>query len=113
MHRIEVNVETGAVTQIELTPEEIAEIEAYVPPPQPIPQQVPMWAVRTVLAAHDIFDEANAAITVSDNAALKNIWEYGNYAVRSSAAIASLAAALGLTDEQVDAFFIEADALLV
>lgn len=83
----------------------------YVEPPKPVPQQVPMWAVRTVLSTHNLFDQAQAAIAASTDVALKNVWEYGNFATRSSAAIVTLAAALGLTDEQVDAFFFEADAL--
>ena len=37
MHRIEVNVETGEQQIIELTPEEIAEIESR-PQPAPIPE---------------------------------------------------------------------------
>ena len=37
MHRIEVNVETGEQQIIELTPEEIAEIESR-PQPEPTPE---------------------------------------------------------------------------
>ena len=37
MHRIEVNVQTGEQQIIELTPEEIAEIESR-PQPEPIPE---------------------------------------------------------------------------
>ena len=37
MHRIEVNCETGEITQIDLTPEEIAELEAAEPTPPPTP----------------------------------------------------------------------------
>lgn len=85
----------------------------YIPPPDPIPQQVPMWAVRVVLTNHSLFDAAQAAITASDNVALKAIWEYGNFADRGSAAIASLAAALNLTDEQVDGMFVEANSITV
>jgi hypothetical protein len=39
MHRIVCNVSTGEVTQVDLTPEEIAEVQAraaaYVPPAEP------------------------------------------------------------------------------
>ena len=84
-------------------------------PPIPIvvPQQVPMWAVRTVLAQDNLFDQAQALVTASSDIALKNIWEYGNYALRLSPAINSLAVALGLTSEQVDQMFIAANALEV
>jgi len=37
MHRIEVNCETGEELIIDLTPEEIAELEAIEPPPPPPP----------------------------------------------------------------------------
>lgn len=82
-------------------------------PPTPIPQQIPMWAVRTILQNDNLFDEAQAAITASSDNALKNVWEYGNYADRDSKAIASLAATLNLTDAQVDQMFIDANNLEV
>jgi len=86
----------------------------YVPPAPPaIPQQVPMWAVRTVLQNDGLFDQAQALITASTDNALKNVWEYGNFADRNSAAIATLAAALDLTSEQVDQMFIDANNLSV
>lgn len=87
--------------------------EPYVPPPPPIPQQVPMWAVRTVLQNDGLFDQAQALIEASTDNALKNVWEYGNFADRNSNAIASLAAALDLTSEQVDQMFIDANNLSV
>lgn len=79
----------------------------------PIPQQVPMWAVRTVLQNDNLFDQAQAAITASTDNALKNVWEYGNFADRNSKSIASLAATLNLTDAQVDQMFIDANSLEV
>ena len=79
----------------------------------PIPQQVPMWAVRTVLQNDNLFDQAQTAITSSTDNALKNVWEYGNFADRNSKAIASLAVTLNLTDAQVDQMFIDANSLEV
>jgi hypothetical protein len=118
MQKIVVNCETGEQTVVDLTPEEIAEAEAnaaaqeaaraaYVPP------QVPMWSVRTVLQNDGLFDQAQTLITASTDNALKNIWEYGNFAERTSPAINSLATALGLTSEQVDQMFKDANALTV
>lgn len=40
MHRIEVNCKTGKITQIDLTPKEIAELEAIKPAPEPEPAPV-------------------------------------------------------------------------
>ena len=85
----------------------------YVPPPPSIPQQVPMWAVRTVLQNDGLFDQAQALVEASTDNALKNVWEYGNFADRNSNAIATLSAALGLTSEQVDQMFIDANNLSV
>ena len=76
-----------------------------------IPQQVPMWAVRTVLQNDNLFDQAQTAIATSTDNALKNVWEYGNYANRNSKTIASLAVTLNLTDAQVDQMFIDANSL--
>lgn len=85
----------------------------YVPPPPAIPQQVPMWAVRTVLQNDGLFDQAQALVEASTDNALKNVWEYGNFADRNSNAINSLATALGLTSEQVDQMFTDANNLTV
>lgn len=79
--------------------------------PAPVPQQVPMWSVRTVLQNDGLFDQADALIRASADNALKNVWEYGNFADRNSAAITSLASALGLTNAEVDKMFRDANAL--
>lgn len=100
----EINVDYGGVKLIPWMMDQ---------PATPIPQQVPMWAVRTVLQNDDLFDQAQAAITASTDNALKNVWEYGNYADRNSKAIASLATTLNLTDAQVDQMFIDANSLEV
>jgi hypothetical protein len=86
--------------------------DPYVPPTS-IPQQVPMWAVRTVLQNDGLFDQAQALINETDDVALKNVWEYGNFADRNSRAISVLAIELGLTEAQVDQMFIDANNLSV
>jgi hypothetical protein len=82
---------------------------AYVP----IPDEVPMWAVRTILQNDGLFEQVETLVKTSNDNALKNIWEYGNYAVRSSSAINNLALALGLTQDQLNQMFIAAAALTV
>lgn len=79
----------------------------------PIPQHVPMWAVRTVLQSDNLFDQADALVKASTDNALKNVWEYGNFADRNSNAVNSLATAIGLTSAQVDQMFIDANNLVV
>ena len=113
------SVNTGTWVDTETNPEYLAWLaegntpNPYVPPPPAIPQQVPMWAVRTVLQNDGLFDQAQALIEASTDNALKNVWEYGNFADRNSNAVASLAAALDLTSEQVDQMFIDANDLSV
>lgn len=77
------------------------------------PTPVPMWSVRTVLQTNGLFDQAQALINVSTDSALKNVWEYGNFADRNSSAINTLATQLGLSSEQIDQMFIEANNLTV
>ena len=85
----------------------------YVPPPPAIPQQVPMWAVRTVLQNDNLFDQADALVKASTDNALKNVWEYGNFADRNSPSIINLGAALGLTSDEIDQMFRDANKLIV
>lgn len=85
----------------------------YVPPPPPVPDSVPLWAVRTVLQNNGLFDQTDAIIKASSDNALKNVWEYGNVAVRSSATINALATELGLTEAQIDEMFVAANLLAV
>lgn len=78
-----------------------------------VPEQAPMWAVRTILDRDGLLVQAQALIDASSDVALKNVWEYGNFASRRSPAIMQLAFALGLTDTQIDEMFIAANSLIV
>lgn len=55
MHRIVCNVSTGEITQVDLTAEEIAELEAraaaYVPPTAPAPTKEQLLAQLNALSA--------------------------------------------------------------
>lgn len=118
MKKTVVNCETGEVTVVDMTPEEVAADEAAAAAWEAqkaaqVPEQVPMWAVRTVLQNDGLFDQAQTLINESGDAALKNIWEYGNFAIRNSRAINVLAIELGLTDAQVDQMFRDANNLNV
>lgn len=78
-----------------------------------VPDRIPVWAARTVLQGRGLLDQANELVSISDSAALKNVWEYGNEIVRTSAALSELSGALGLTSQQVDEMFLEAAGLTV
>ena len=55
MHRIVCDVSTGVISQVDLTSEEIAELEAraaaYVPPTQPAPTKEQLLAQLNALSA--------------------------------------------------------------
>ena len=109
MQRLDVNVETGEETVVDLTSDEIAAMQATNTPPVPLIAQ--LWAIRTVLHNTGYFDQFQAAIDASTDVALKNFWQYGTTIDRSSAIIDSLATSLGFTSEQVDQLFRDADAV--
>lgn len=118
MQKTVVNAETGEVITVDLTSEEIAEQEALAVTFQAeqevyVPQSVPMWAVRTVLETNGLINQVQNVITSSNNVALRNIWEYGNFAERTSPAINELASSINLTDQQIDQMFRDAGKLLV
>jgi hypothetical protein len=56
MHRIEVNVETGEQQTIDLTPEEIAEIESR-PQPTPQPDYLAFWGALMVSTVYGAIRE--------------------------------------------------------
>jgi hypothetical protein len=52
MHRIVCDLTTGQVSHVQLTPEEIAKIEAYVPPTAPVaPTKEQLLAQLNALSA--------------------------------------------------------------
>lgn len=107
--RIEVNVITGERTIIELTADEIAELQNRPPEPTPVPYSVKLWAVRTVLQNTNQFDQIQADIASSSDNALKNFWEYGTDLVRTSTILTSFTKTLNYTDAQIDQLFVDAD----
>ena len=64
MKRIEVNAITGEVTEIDLTPEEIAAL----PPPAPatVPQEVAVWQFMTAAWRLDFITQQEALAAIKD-----------------------------------------------
>jgi len=115
MHRIEVNVITGEVTQIEWTPEEIAAL----PPPAPpvVPREVTNFQARALLmnmpgsaAGRSLFQDVDDTLRAVGGVEWQ-AWEYTTIFPRNSQLIATLGAQLGLTDAQLDQMFIAAAAI--
>lgn len=79
---------------------------------QTVPDEIPLWAFRSVLTLTGISQDAVGGLISSLPEPQKTVatiqWEYGNYIVRNHPLIATLGAALGLTNEQIDNVFISA-----
>lgn len=86
---------------------------AWIDPPQTIPQTISARQVRIWLIQHGIsLSTVDAAIETIEDITLKEItkaeWEYAPYIERNHPMLVPLAGALGLTQEQLDIAFIEA-----
>ena len=114
MQRTSVNVMTGEVTVVDLTAEEIA---ALPPPAPPAPPPVPVITARQLrlallgLGVTGAQVEAQIATipgTDADREAAMIEWEYATTYQRDHPLVAMLGAALGLTEAQIDAAWMEA-----
>lgn len=87
-----------------------------MPPPPPAPATVTARQIRLWLVSHGVSLAAvDAAINAIPNAAQRDAvrveWEYAPYVERSHPMLVPLAAALGMTPEQIDAAFVDAASL--
>lgn len=80
--------------------------------PAPVPDFVSMAKARIVLDAAGLLPGVEAAVAGATNA-VKFAWEYSTEIHRHSPTMLALAAALGLTDAQVDDLFRQADAVVI
>ena len=105
MKRIEVNVITGEVTEIDLTPEEIAAL----PPPAPVPmpvinrRQLRLALLRLGLTGAQVETKIAAmpGTPIEREAALIE-WQDATEFRRDHPLVVTLGAALGLTEPQID-----------
>jgi hypothetical protein len=80
----------------------------YVPPaPIVVPGSVTPRQVRLILLQQGLLDQIEAMIAEQDRAT-QITWQFASEFRRDDPLLAQLAATLGLTDEQVDNFFIAA-----
>ena len=96
--RYEVNVKTGEVTEHPDLP----------PTPQPvmIPQIVSRFQARAALHLAGLLDDVEALMTAQDTPALAKLaWADAQEFKRTSPTVLTMAAALGLTEQQLDDLF--------
>lgn len=83
-------------------------------PPVPVPQSVTMRQARLALHAAGLLSGVDAAIaSLSEPAktAAQIEWEYASAVERNAGLVPAMAAALGMTDAQIDDLFITAATL--
>lgn len=103
MQRIVVDLQTGQVSIVDLTPEEIAALPG--PQPAPIPQEVSRFQAKAALSLAGKLAQADAAVAASSDPILQLAWAEATTFKRNSPGIAALAPALGLDDAALDALF--------
>lgn len=81
--------------------------------PKPlVPERVTNAQARAALRSAGLIDKVEAAIAASGTAAIADAWEYSPEISRQSALVKTLGHALGLSDEQIDALFVQAAAVV-
>lgn len=90
---------------------------AELPPiPPRVPREIANWRARAVLELAGLLPTVEAAISSMNGPeaiVVRHAWNSGSPLARRGATVAALAPALGLSEEQVDAMFIQADSLAV
>ena len=81
---------------------------AWVAPPVYIPQQVTAFQARAALYNAGLLATVEAAVAASTDEVLKLAWGHALHFDRNSPTIAAMAAALGLSDTDVDNLFVAA-----
>jgi len=99
---------------LELSPDNSEVVVESIDDPVPVPAAVTMRQARIALYGAGLLSSVDAAIDAlpEPTKTLARIeWEYSNELQRGNALVAALTPALGLTDAQVDALFVQAATL--
>ena len=100
MQRIEVDCASGAVTVIEMTPDEIEAISS----PDPIPASVSARQFRLMLRRSGLLDAVKSWVAQQDGE-VQDAFEYSGTFVKDSPMMSAGFQAMGFTAQQIDAFF--------
>lgn len=86
----------------------------YAPPPAPVPQTVSATQAQIALANAGLFDQIDAFMDTLPKADPRRIaWTKAAEFTRDSPTLEAIAQQFGLSDAQIDALFIAADAIVV
>jgi len=103
MNRIEINCQTGEQRVVDLTPEEIAALPLVTPH---VPQCVSRFQARAALHLAGLLDDIEALMAAPETPALAKLaWADAQEFKRNSPTVQAMAAAIGLTEAQLDELF--------
>lgn len=93
-------------------------LDGTPPPPMPprIPRELPNWRIKAVLAEQGLLAAAEAALEwfpEPQRTIARLAWNGDAKLSRTSPAVAFIAGAIGLTDQQMDQAFIAAESLVI
>jgi hypothetical protein len=93
----------------------VIEFQEDIPAPEVIvPFDVPTWRLRAILAINNKEQDVENAINQlpePNKTIAKRAWDFGSNTERSSQTVVFIKGTLGLTDEEVDNYFIDAQNL--
>lgn len=113
MEKIVVNCQTGDVSVVQISPEEVTQMQSN-PVTVHIPQSVTMRQARLALLQIGKLADVTTAINSlpsPQKEAAQIEWEYSNEVQRGNNFVAMLGPALGLSSQQLDDLFVLASTL--
>lgn len=114
MHRRQIDVQTGVVLEIQLTPEEIAALPPASQPTMPIitAAQLRLALLRLGMTAAQVEAAIDAMPgTEVQREAARIQWEYETTFRRQNSLVIAIGAALGMTEAQIDEAWLSAATL--
>lgn len=109
MERVVVDLKTGAITVVELTPDEVSALPA---PVKYVPQTVSRFQARAALLAAGLLDTVTAYMAQPETPQLvKLAWEDAQEFSRTSPTVLGMQTVLGISDDQLDDLFIQAETI--
>ena len=111
----EINCQTGEVTQRELTPEELAQMQEWENQPLPVPSEITARQLRMALIMngvdfqdiHDVLEQ----LPEPQKSLAKINWEYAGTFERDNGMMQEMIPLLGFSEEQINEIFTEGNKL--
>jgi hypothetical protein len=110
MHRTEIDVQTGVVTEIELTQEEIDALTATAANMVQQPIVVSPRQIRQALTSANLRSSVEAGVAAGDQD-LKDWWEYATSFEENHPQVLAMAAALNVSETALHDLFVLASTL--